>query len=63
MKRGVPPTEPNARTGEFTPPGIAALARANAASLPTARMLPVVFPSSAAFTPEPTVRLPRPPSS
>ena len=26
-KRGVPPTEPYARTGEFTPPGIAVLAR------------------------------------
>ncbi len=22
MNRGAPPTEPNARTGEFTPPGI-----------------------------------------
>ena len=29
MKRGVPPTEPNARTGEFTPPGVTSLARAN----------------------------------
>src|SRR5699024_12776166 len=26
MKRGVPPTEPNARTGEFTPPGVTARA-------------------------------------
>ncbi len=27
MKTGVPPTEPNARTGEFTPPGRIAMAR------------------------------------
>ena len=27
MNRGVPPTERNARTGEFTPPGIASCAR------------------------------------
>ena len=25
MKRGVPPTERNARTGEFTPPGMVCL--------------------------------------
>jgi hypothetical protein len=29
MNRGVPPTEPNARTGELTPPGIIVFARAN----------------------------------
>jgi hypothetical protein len=29
MKRGVPPTDPNARTGELTPPGIIVFARAN----------------------------------
>src|SRR3954454_14330166 len=29
MKRGVPPTAPNARTGELTPPGVTATARAN----------------------------------
>ena len=33
MNRGVPPTEPNARTGEFTPPGMTARARANSESL------------------------------
>src|SRR4051794_29687545 len=29
MNRGVPPTAPNARTGEFTPPGVTCSARAN----------------------------------
>ncbi len=29
MKTGTPPTVPNARTGEFTPPGMTALARLN----------------------------------
>jgi hypothetical protein len=29
MNTGTPPTVPNARTGEFTPPGITALARLN----------------------------------
>jgi hypothetical protein len=33
MKRGVPPTAVNARTGEFTPPGVTARARSNQASL------------------------------
>ena len=33
MKRGTPPTLPNARTGEFTPPGMMALARSNRISL------------------------------
>src|SRR5580765_6677012 len=32
MNRGVPPTALNARTGEFTPPGIAARARANSSA-------------------------------
>ena len=31
MKRGVPPTARNARTGEFTPPGVTASARSNRA--------------------------------
>jgi hypothetical protein len=31
MNLGVPPTELNARTGEFTPPGVDAFARANQA--------------------------------
>ena len=29
MNRGVPPTARNARTGEFTPPGVTACARSN----------------------------------
>jgi hypothetical protein len=29
MKRGVPPTEWKARTGELTPPGVESWARAN----------------------------------
>ncbi len=29
MNRGVPPTELNARTGEFTPPGMTFRARSN----------------------------------
>jgi hypothetical protein len=29
MNRGVPPTALNARTGEFTPPGVTARARSN----------------------------------
>jgi hypothetical protein len=33
MNRGVPPTAPNARTGEFTPPGVTSRARANSDSL------------------------------
>ncbi|CUR61413.1 hypothetical protein NOCA1240516 [metagenome] len=33
MKRGVPPTALNARTGEFTPPGVTARARSKSASL------------------------------
>jgi hypothetical protein len=33
MNNGVPPTLRNARTGEFTPPGISRPARANSASL------------------------------
>ncbi len=33
MKRGVPPTERNARTGEFTPPGVLRCARENKVSL------------------------------
>src|SRR5580658_10341991 len=32
MKTGSPPTDPNARTGELTPPGIRVLARANNAA-------------------------------
>jgi hypothetical protein len=33
MKRGVPPTARNARTGEFTPPGVTERARAKRAAL------------------------------
>jgi hypothetical protein len=33
MKRGVPPTERKARTGELTPPGVLFWARANRVSL------------------------------
>src|SRR5690349_22700488 len=33
MKRGVPPTARNARTGEFTPPGMSAFARSKSCSL------------------------------
>src|ERR1700748_3008102 len=33
MKRGVPPTARNARTGEFTPPGMTFWARSNSCSL------------------------------
>src|SRR5580693_8527367 len=32
MNRGVPPTGPKALTGEFTPPGVTTVARANRAS-------------------------------
>src|SRR4051794_22014963 len=32
MKRGVPPTALNARTGELTPPGVTAWARSNSAA-------------------------------
>ncbi len=32
MKRGVPPTALNARTGEFTPPGVTACARSKSAA-------------------------------
>jgi hypothetical protein len=32
MKRGVPPTARNARTGELTPPGVSSRARLNKAS-------------------------------
>src|SRR6476619_15301 len=33
MKRGVPPTDRNARTGELTPPGVTARARSKRAAL------------------------------
>ena len=39
MNTGVPPTAPNARTGELTPPGATALARANS---PADRWPPVI---------------------
>src|SRR5437879_2468608 len=35
-KYGVPPTDPNARTGEFTPPGMTSAARLNSDSLVSA---------------------------
>src|ERR1700712_2512063 len=38
MKRGVPPTDLKARTGEFTPPGITADASANSRADVSARM-------------------------
>src|SRR5579863_4703235 len=38
MNRGTPPTAPNARTGEFTPPGVTARARANNRSLRSATL-------------------------
>ena len=34
MNRGVPPTDPKARTGELTPPGMHAFARRERASSP-----------------------------
>src|SRR4051794_37555250 len=37
MNRGVPPTALNARTGELTPPGVPACARANRAAEPVVR--------------------------
>src|SRR5947209_10097590 len=44
MKRGVPPTPRNARTGELTPPGISSTARANnAADLSCASVLCAVI--------------------
>src|SRR5580698_6024721 len=33
MNLGTPPTGPNARTGEFTPPGVTSTARANSSAL------------------------------
>ena len=41
MNLGTPPTEPNARTGEFTPPGVTLPARANHDSLRLAGVLPL----------------------
>ena len=38
MKRGVPPTDRNARTGEFTPPGVTSSALANRAALASSRI-------------------------
>ena len=46
MKRGVPPTERNARTGELTPPGVVRCARANRETL----VLPVVLECCAVMT-------------
>src|SRR3954470_7231423 len=45
MNLGVPPTARKARTGEFTPPGVTALARANSAS-DAGASLAEVMPSS-----------------
>src|SRR6476660_9713974 len=42
MNLGVPPTEPKARTGEFTPPGISWRARSKSSSL--RGMLEVMVP-------------------
>jgi len=44
MNRGVPPTDPNARTGELTPPGIIVFARVNS-------LLEVVVVRRATFSP------------
>src|ERR1700691_5060133 len=38
MNRGTPPTAPNARTGEFTPPGVTSRARAKSTSLRSATL-------------------------
>src|SRR5450830_1920273 len=46
MKRGVPPTERNARTGELTPPGVVRWARANRVAL----VLPVALVCCAVMT-------------
>ena len=51
---GVPPTPPNARTGEFTPPGVTFFARSNHASLCGWWLLP----SGALFDPNLTTRPP-----
>ena len=51
---GVPPTLPNARTGEFTPPGVTFFARANHASL--CGLCPL--PTAAFFDPNLTTRPP-----
>src|SRR6185312_16413760 len=43
MKRGVPPTAVNARTGEFTPPGIRAHASAKSFAETSVLDMPPVF--------------------
>lgn len=48
MNLGVPPTEWNARTGEFTPPGVTVDARSNSArDLATAASVTVELPLTA----------------
>ncbi len=44
MNRGVPPTARNARTGEFTPPGITCCARSNSSADLGASTRPVCNP-------------------
>src|SRR6478609_7340641 len=52
MKRGVPPTALNARTGEFTPPGVTACARAkSAAEAATSDVEVLTGKSTSSFSP------------
>ena len=50
MNRGTPPTAPNARTGEFTPPGVTSRARANSDSLRGVRSVPPGYQASRHFS-------------
>ena len=50
---GVPPTLPNARTGEFTPPGVTFFARSNHASLCGRWPLPTGAPFDPNLTAKP----------
>src|SRR3954467_4016910 len=62
MNRGVPPTARNARTGEFTPPGVTACARSNRAREAESGevMTPVSQPAGARAGPgEPDGDIPR----
>jgi hypothetical protein len=60
MNRGVPPTALKARTGEFTPPGVTAWARANRAadSAVGSELIAPFSPRAPSLTnPDPVVRL------
>ncbi|GAA3946845.1 hypothetical protein GCM10022230_17150 [Pseudoclavibacter caeni] len=48
MKRGTPPTEPNARTGESTPPGMMRAERSNSSAFVV--MFVLFFSRSLVFT-------------